>query len=125
MLIWVKYASLALVVLQYLACTTTNQMHRDNGRYKSQAIDSLPPTIIPPQIEPADSNTYIDTTSMIQHDGFHLSTHQPGFVVSENEWNKQEKSKANQFEELRHTGFKELEVAIDDYGNNNYLDRDF
>ena len=35
------------------------------------------------------------------------------------------KDKQFQFQKLSHTDFKELLLAIDDYGNINYLDQDF
>lgn len=119
-----KYMWLAIAFFTILACSSSRKSS-SHGYKKSHALDSLPITIIKSKIEQPDSIVFIDTSSAIRDRELILALMGGHDEVSDKPLIMQENTTVCQFPELRHTELKEIELAIDDNGNNTYLDLDF
>ena len=120
---WVKYASLAVTIILFIDCNASKNTNL-NGK-KIQQIDSLPATIILPEMTPQNTILSTDTTSKIQLDKFDLLSRSTKNIKSETSNFNSENAYFFKIQGLPHINFKDLKIAVDDYGNINYLNRDF
>lgn len=123
---WIKHACLAVAPFVYIACNTSQKTGRNYKNERNQLkIDSLPVTIIQPEITLPDSIALTDTSSNILFNRQYLFSIYNRSGVSETLEKKSENGLLLKNKSLSHMDFPDLKLAIDANRNINYLMQDF
>jgi hypothetical protein len=120
----ITYIRTVFVVCIFAACSSAKNVG-SNSEKQIHALDSLPVTIIETQTDISDSAVFMDTTSSIIQRDFIFSFSDNFSAMSESCIIAI--SKGEQFENnrLSHIDFQELNFAVADFRNINYLTLDF
>ena len=122
----INYAFLAVVVILIFACNSSKQSNVDNHRgNRTQAIDSLPATIINPIIENPDAILSSDTTSKNESKKQNFLSIIDNLKASETLKIISEQAYFFEIQRLPNIKFQDLKIVIGVYGNINYLKHDF
>ena len=123
---WIKHACLAVAPFVYIACNASQKTGRNyKNDWNQLKIDSLPVTIIEPEIEVPDSIAFTDTSSNILLNRQYLFSINNRSGVSETSEKKSENGLLLKNKSLSHMYFPDLKLAIDDNRNISYLMQDF
>ena len=120
---WMKHAFWAVSVWLLLACGASRQT--SNTMDKKHKIDSLPATIIQPQIENPETEQNTDSTSSIGHQVPDMHTSIPYKPVSGPTAFKPIKKELLKIAPLSDIPFSDLGIVVVDNRNNDYLNQDF
>ena len=120
---WVKYANLLMTFALTTGCHSANHM-RQLGSDQVQ-VDSLPATIIEPELQQRDSSMVTDTSAMIFELPIECISAQNQRLKSGKEANLSNFEHLLDLRAFHHVHDQDLKNAVVDIGNIIYLKRDF
>jgi hypothetical protein len=123
---WGKYVCLVLDVNACIACDAVRLTSFDGkNNAPIHSADYVSKSIIRSENEHLDSIVLADSTSNSKlNDQDFFSTNKK-LKTSETLINNSDTEVLFQFEKFYHINFREIKIAIDDFGNFNYLNPDF
>ena len=120
---WAKHVLLTVAAIPFLACAVYHQS--GNQVQKDHQIDSLPKTIIQPPIKQKDSILSIDTSTWILDKNQVFFSKNFCLKAKENSTFDILSTGLFNIDQLPNMKFRNIKIAVVDFGNINYLKQVF